>query len=90
MSQSISDQHPAVVLRSHYNHMRALLVAATVALVVLAGTVAILAVDSNGDGSSTAAAAQQATPPPVSSNYRNYPDEGTRGPAATPHSINGR
>jgi hypothetical protein len=89
MSQSISDQHPAVVLRSHYNHMRALLVAATIALVVLAGTVAILAVDSNDGGSSTAGA-QQATQVAPPSNYGNYPLEGTRGPAAASHSSTGR
>jgi predicted metal-binding membrane protein len=89
MSQSISDQHPAVVLRSHYNHMRALLAAVTVALVVLAITVAILAVDSNGAGSSTAGAQQVNTPAPSASDA-SHPDEGTRGPFAAPRSDTGR
>jgi predicted metal-binding membrane protein len=89
MSQSVSDQHPAVVLRSHYNHMRALLAAVTVALVVLAITVAILAVDSNGGGSSTAGA-QQVTSPALSTGNASHPDEGTRGPFAAPRSETGR
>jgi hypothetical protein len=89
MSQSVSDQHPAVVLRSHYNHMRALLAAATVALVVLAITVAILALDSNGAPSSTAGA-QQATSPATSTGAYSHPDESTRGPFAAPRSDTGR
>ena len=89
MSQSVSDQHPAVVLRSHYNHMRALLAAATVALVVLAITVAILAVDSNRVDSSTAGA-QQAISPVPSTGAVSHPDESTRGPFTPPRSSTGR
>jgi hypothetical protein len=87
MSQSVSDQHPAVVLRSHYNHMRALLAAATVALVVLAITVGVLAVDSNGGGSSTAGA-QQVTSPVGSTTDHGHPDEGTR--FIAPSTVSGR
>ncbi|UGS34020.1 hypothetical protein [Capillimicrobium parvum] len=43
MSTPIASQHPAVVLRSHYVHMRALLAAALVAVVGLAAAVVILA-----------------------------------------------
>jgi hypothetical protein len=88
MSQSVSNQHPAVVLRSHYNHMRALLAAATVALVVLAIAVTILAVDSNG--TSSAGSGQQVTSPAPSTGHYSHPDEGTAGPFATPRSNTGR
>lgn len=88
MSQSVSDQHPAVVLRSHYNHMRALLAAATVALVVLAITVAILAVDSNSGGQSSAANTQQVVRPAASSTDPGHPNEATR--LVGPRSDSGR
>ena len=35
MSQTLSTQHPAVVLRSHYQHVRALLAVAMIAVVGL-------------------------------------------------------
>jgi hypothetical protein len=85
MSQSVSEQHPAVVLRSHYNHVRALLVAATVAVVVLAITVAILAVDSN-DGGSSAPRAQQAQPPTAT----GQPNVSKLGPLPPPDASTGR
>jgi hypothetical protein len=47
MGQAIPSQHPAVVLRSHYNHMRALLAVAMIALVGLTAAVVILAADSD-------------------------------------------
>ena len=43
MSQPISPQHPAVVLRSHYMQLRALLAVAMIAVVGLTVAVAILA-----------------------------------------------
>jgi hypothetical protein len=43
--------HPAVVLRSHYNHLRALLVAAMIALAGLTAAVVILATDDETSGS---------------------------------------
>ena len=43
MGQSIPGQHPAVVLRSHYMHLRALLASAMIAVVGLAVAVVILA-----------------------------------------------
>jgi hypothetical protein len=48
MGQSIPQQHPAVVLRSHYRHLKALLAVAMIAVAVLAATVVLLATDSDG------------------------------------------
>jgi hypothetical protein len=45
MGQVIPRQHPAVVLKSHYKAVRALLAAALIAIVALAATVVILAND---------------------------------------------
>jgi hypothetical protein len=49
MAQATPREQPAVVLRSHFNHLRALLAAATVALVGLTGAVAILATNDERD-----------------------------------------
>jgi hypothetical protein len=43
MSDAISQQHPAVVLRSHYNHLRTLLAIAMLAVVGLTVAVVVLA-----------------------------------------------
>ncbi len=45
MGKAVPEQHPAVVLRSHYNHLRTLLVAALIAVLGLAGAVVIVAND---------------------------------------------
>ena len=45
MGKAVPEQHPAVVLRSHYNHLRALLIAALIAVLGLAGAVVIVATD---------------------------------------------
>jgi hypothetical protein len=89
MSHSISPQHPAVVLRSHYVHVRALLAVAMVAVVGL--TVAVVILASSGGGTLTTHAAPAA--PPVTSTvdpapgvrYDGGPDEGTRGLGAAQH-----
>ena len=47
MGKAIPEQHPAVVLRSHYVHLRALLVAALIAVLGLTGAVVIVANDSD-------------------------------------------
>ena len=67
MSQAISDQHPAVVLRSHYNHMRALLAVAMIAVVGLAAAVVIVA--TQDDSGTTSVVSAPAT--------LGYHDEGT-------------
>jgi hypothetical protein len=56
MGQAIPQQHPAVVLRSRFTHLRALLAIAMVAIVGLSTAVVILANDSDG-GSDTSAVA---------------------------------
>jgi hypothetical protein len=60
MGQAIPTQHPAVVLRSHYNHLRALLAAALIALVGLTVAVVILATDNDAASTSSAPAATAA------------------------------
>ncbi|HET6868230.1 MAG TPA: hypothetical protein VFH80_20110 [Solirubrobacteraceae bacterium] len=55
MSHQISQQHPAVVLRSHYVHMRALLVIAMIAVVGLTVAVVLLATRENRTASASSA-----------------------------------
>jgi hypothetical protein len=45
VGQSIPHQHPAVVLRSHYTTLRALLAVAMAAVAILAATVIVLAAE---------------------------------------------
>jgi hypothetical protein len=83
MGQVIPKQHPAVVLRSHFNAVRLLLAASLVAIVALAATVVILA---NDDNEATISAqpkvAQQQQVLPSGTRFDGGPDEGTRGPQA--------
>ena len=85
MSQSITSQHPAVVLRSHYVHMRAVLAIAMIAVVGLAVAVVILATAASSS-TSVSAASPVAASPPASPNvrYDGGPEEGTRGPYGHP------
>jgi hypothetical protein len=62
MGHAIPKQHPAVVLRSHYNLVRALLAAAMIALVGLAVALVIVADDSSEPASPSAAQAVPVTP----------------------------
>src|SRR5206468_7397053 len=57
MSNTIQAQHPAVVLRSNYQHLRALLTAAIIAIVGLTVAVVVLAT-SHSAGTITNPAAQ--------------------------------
>jgi hypothetical protein len=85
MGQAIPKQHPAVVLRSHYTLVRALLAVATIAVVALAIAVVILAAD--GDEVNRTSSARPSAPlvrqavhgsaPGIRSD--GGPDEGTRG-----------
>jgi hypothetical protein len=77
MGQVIPRQHPAVVLKSHYKAVRALLAAALIAIVALAATVVILANDDDAKVSSPAQAQQQNLP--NGTRFDGGPDEGTRG-----------
>jgi hypothetical protein len=77
MGQVIPKQHPAVALRSHYDAVRALLVAALVAVVALAATVVILADDDVDTRASIAPKSAQVLQP--GTRFDGGPDEGTRG-----------
>ena len=54
MAQTVPSQHPAVVLRSHYRHLRALLAIAMIALAGMTVTVVILATDDCASSARTA------------------------------------
>jgi hypothetical protein len=77
MGQVIPKQHPAVVLRSHYKAVRALLAAALVAVVALAATTVILATDDIDTKVSVAPKSAQVLQP--GTRFDGGPDEGTRG-----------
>jgi hypothetical protein len=55
MGKAIPTQHPAVVLRSHYRNLRALLAVAMIAVVGLAAAVVILATDGDEVSSTSSA-----------------------------------
>ena len=79
MAKAIPRQHPAVVLRSHYQQLRALLATAMIAVVGLTAAVVILATHVDRDRS-TASATQSSVPSPVgSTRYDGGPEEGSRG-----------
>jgi len=83
MTQPISPQHPAVVLRSHYVQLRTLLAIAMIAIAGLSVAVAILAAN-DGGSASVSAATPVATSAPAAPDvrYDGGPEEGTRGPYA--------
>ena len=90
MSDAISQQHPAVVLRSHYVHLRTLLAIAMVAIVALAATVVVLATRDDAPSAvrtavPVSAPASHATIYHGTTRYDGGPEEGTRGPNA--HTI---
>jgi hypothetical protein len=66
VSNAVSAEHPAVVLRSTYRHVRALLAVAAIAIVGLMVAVVVLAINS---GSTTASPVGHTTPSAIS----NYP-----------------
>jgi hypothetical protein len=76
MGQVIQRQHPAVVLKSHYKAVRALLAAALIAIVALAATVVILANDADTKVSIAPKSAQVLQP---GTRFDGGPNEGTRG-----------
>jgi hypothetical protein len=75
MGQAISKQHPAVVLRSHYNHVRALLAIAMIAVVGL--TVAVVVVASDDSSGTPASVRSQGVATPGDIRYDGGPEEGT-------------
>jgi hypothetical protein len=85
MGQVIPKQHPSVVLRSHFNALRALLAVALVAVCALAAVVVIQAGDDNDATiAPNAAAVQQQEALQPGTRFDGGPDEGTRGPQAYP------
>jgi ABC-type lipoprotein release transport system permease subunit len=66
MSNTVPAQHPAVVLRSTYQHLRAMLAIATIAVVGLTVAVVVLAINSNASTSVTGAA--RASSPAIRTN----------------------
>jgi hypothetical protein len=77
MGQVIPRQHPAVVLKSHYKAVRALLAVALIAICALAAAVVILANDDNTAKVASQPAAKQQLP--TGTRFDGGPDEGTRG-----------
>jgi hypothetical protein len=78
MGKAIASQHPAVVLRSHYNHLRALLAVAMIAVVGLSAAVVILATDDDPVVTSAGSATQASAPSPTgTTRYDGGPEEGT-------------
>ena len=92
MGQVIPKQHPSVVLRSHFNAVRALLAVALVAIVALATTVVIVANDDEATNSAAPAAEPAAQPQtlPPGPRFDGGPDEGSRGPQSYWESRNPR
>ena len=80
---TVPKQHPAVVLRSHYLHLRGLLAITVIALIAMAVAVVILA--SAGTSAPSSAIVPSTTEPsPAGIRYDGGPDEGTRGLIASP------
>jgi hypothetical protein len=86
MGKAIPTQHPAVVLRSHFNQLRALLAIAMIAVVGLSAAVVILANEDDGDTSASSATEVSTPSPTGNTRYDGGPEEGTRGvvPARQP------
>ena len=73
MSHTVPSQHPAVVLRSHHQRLRALLAIAIAVILGLTIAVIVLATNSNRTPAS-AASVQQATVRSTPDSLANYPD----------------
>ena len=84
MGQPIPAQHPSVVLRSHFNLVRTLLILAMAALVALTAAVVILANDEDQISTATKATPHGQVQPqlPAGTRFDGGPDEGTRGLSA--------
>jgi hypothetical protein len=82
MGKAIPAQHPAVVLRSHFNALRALLAAALIAVVGLSTAVVILATEDDRDTSPVPATEVGSPGPTGSTRYDGGPEEATRGAVA--------
>jgi hypothetical protein len=102
MGQPFPTQHPAVVLRSHFKLVQALLAIAMAAVVALSVAIVIVANDDEaGSGSIAAGSAAlpssavhahplEATAPTPGVRYDGGPDEGTRGIIVVPKAPDAR
>ncbi|MFL5887091.1 MAG: hypothetical protein ACJ77M_18635 [Thermoleophilaceae bacterium] len=88
MSHSVPQQHPSVVLRSHYVHLRAFLAIAIVAVICLSAAVIVLAVDDNGSSTQASSSVQSAPASIQATPFNGGHDEG--GLSATSSSVNTR
>ena len=82
MGKAVPQQHPAVVLRSHYAHLRALLVIAMIAVVGLTVAVVIVANDRDDVSSNSALKPAESVHQPSgpgAARYDGGPEEGTAG-----------
>ena len=77
MGKAIPTQHPAVVLRSHYRQLRAVLAIAMIAVVGLTAAVVILATNDERDSSAGSATQVSAPGPAGSTRYDGGPEEGS-------------
>ena len=86
MANAIPARHPAVVLRSHYRQLGALLAIAMIAVVGLTAAVVILATNDDHDTGASSATQVIAPTPTGSTRYDGSPEEGSRGlvPAQPP------
>jgi hypothetical protein len=85
--QRISAQHPAVVLRSHYQHLRALLAVMLIAVLALTVAVVVLATSNTRSPSTSSRASSSvnsSTWRPGTTRSDGGPEEGTRGPSTAP------
>jgi hypothetical protein len=88
MGQAIPRQQPAVVLRSHFNHLRALLAVAVLAVAGLTVAVVILANDS--DEVSSTSAAEPIEPINYGDSNRVNPSTGYPSAEVRPESLSTR
>ena len=79
MEKTIPQQHPAVVLRSHYKQLRSMLAAAIIAVVGLSAAVVILATNDDASPTASSVAPVTATTSPHAARFDGGPEEGTRG-----------
>jgi hypothetical protein len=78
MGKAIPTQHPAVVLRSHYRQLRALLGIAMIAVVGLTAALVILATNDERDSAAGSATQVSAPGPAGPTRYDGGPEEGSR------------
>src|SRR5688572_22448962 len=79
MGKAVPEQHPAVVLRCHYNHLRARLIAVLIAVLGLAGAVGIVANDDDTVVSTSTPAIENGATgvPDTAPRYDGGPNEGS-------------